>query len=44
MPKNDLIFDADFELPTCKGKSIITMCFRLLPEAIIVEKLLTLHI
>ena len=44
IPKNDLIFDADFELPTYKGKSIITMCFRLLPEAIIVEKLLTLHI
>ena len=33
IPKNDLIFDADFEHPTCKGKSIITMCFRLLQDS-----------
>ena len=33
MPKNVLIFDADFEHPTYKGKSIITMCFRLLPDS-----------
>ena len=32
-PKSGLTFDADFEHPTCKGKSIITMCFRLLPDS-----------
>ena len=33
MPKNDLISDADFEHSTYKGKSIITMCFRLLLDS-----------
>ena len=32
MPKNDLIFDADFEHPTCKGKSI-TMCIGVLSDS-----------
>ena len=31
--KSGLVFDANFEHPTCKGKSIITMCFRLLPDS-----------
>ena len=26
-------FETYFEHPTCKGKSIITMCFRLLPDS-----------
>ena len=37
MPKNDLIFDADFERPTCKGKSI-TMCIGVLSDSDILRQ------
>ena len=35
--KSGLVFDANFEHPTCKGKSIITMCFRLLPDSFLCQ-------